>query len=420
MGVLSRIAGAVGFKSAPQPRPFEDVIARLDGGLQSAGMMPVTSTQAMQVATVMACVRVIANGCATPKLHVFREKRDGTRELATNIPEYRLLNRRPNEWQTSFEFRRMMTMHAALTGNAVAVKVRVGNRVRELIPVRPGFFDIRKVGRYLFEYRIWDEYGPVGVFGPSDVFHLPNWQWEDVEGLDALNLARNAIGLSVAAESTQASLFANGGRPAGILTTQANMSPEAIDRLRSSWAAFSANKRLGTAILDGGFKYEQIAMSGVDSQHLETRRFQVEEICRAFDVFPIMIGHSDKAATFASSEAFFGAHLKHTLAPWHELWIERLDEFVLDGSGPLFVEFDTRYLTSGSMKDRAVWARTMAEMGIYTRNELRDEEGKDPRPGLDDPLTPMNMNGGPAATAPQTTEDPEEGDDDDDTEAGTA
>jgi phage portal protein BeeE len=79
------------------------------------------------------------------------------------------------------------------------------------------------------------------------------------------------------------------------------------------------------------------------------------------------------------------------LAPWHQSWIQRLDEFVLDGDGPLFAEFDTRYLTAGSMKDRAAWARTMAEMGIYSRNELRDEEGKDPIAGLDQPLTPLNM-----------------------------
>lgn len=412
MGVVSRIAGALGFKSSPQPRPFEEVMARLDGGLGGSALVPVTSSQAMQVATVMACVRVIANGCATPRLHVYRERRDGTRELATNIPEYRLLNRRPNEWQTSFEFRRMMTMHAALTGNGLAVKVRVGNRVRELIPVRPGFFDIRKVARYQVEYRVWDEFGMIGTFGPQDVFHLPNWQWEDVEGLDALKLARNAIGLSMAAEATQASLFANGGRPAGILTSDKTLTPEGIDRLKDGWRTFTQGNRLGTAILDNGFKYEQIAMTGVDAQHLETRRFQVEEICRAFDVFPLMIGHSDKTATFASSEAFFGAHLKHTLAPWHTLWTQRLDEFVLDGAGPLFVEFDTRYLTAGSMADRAQWARTMAEMGIYTRNELRDEEGKDPLPGLDDPLTPLNMTGA-------TGTDPQEGEDDDETDPRT-
>jgi phage portal protein BeeE len=248
MGVVSRIAGALGLKSSPQPRPFEEVMARLDGGLGGSALVPVTSSQAMQVATVMACVRVIANGCATPRLHVYRERRDGTRELATNIPEYRLLNRRPNEWQTSFEFRRL---------------------------------------------------------------------------------------------------------------------------------------------------------SGVDAQHVETRRLQVEEICRAYGVFPIMVGHSDKSATFASSEAFLcGARQAHP-CPVASGLDAALDEMLLDGSGPLFAEFDTRYMMAGSMKDRAQWARTMAEMGIYTRNEIRDEEGKDPLPGSDKPLTPMNMGG----SAPDETKE---------------
>jgi HK97 family phage portal protein len=155
--------------------------------------------------------------------------------------------------------------------------------------------------------------------------------------------------------------------------------------------------------LDRNAKWIAAGMTGVDAQHVETRRLQIEEICRGFGVFPIMIGHSDKAATFASSEAFFAAHLIHTLAPWHRAWTQRIDEMLLDGAGPLFAEFDTRYMRNGSMKDRAQWARTMAEMGIYTRNEIRDEEGKDPLPGLDTPLTPMNMTNGQTGA---TNEDP--------------
>ena len=383
------------FEKKSTPRPFEEVIARLDGRSDALiGGEVVSAETAMRVAAVMACVRVIANGCATPQLNVYREKADGRRELATNIPEFRMLNRRPNEWQTSFEFRRTMTMHAALTGNALAVKVMVGNRVRELIPVVPGSFHIDRTSRYDVVFRCYDEFGPIGNFTPDQVLHLPGFQWDSIKGMDAVRLAGSAIGLSKAAETNQAQLHKNGGRPSGILTTDQKMSPEAIARLREAWRTFSASERNGTALLDGGWKYASLAMSGVDGQHLETRRFQIEEVCRAFDVFPIMIGHSDKTATFASSEAFFAAHRVQTMAPWWELWRQRLDEFVLDGSGPLFVEFDTRYMQAGSLVDRAQWARTMVEMGIYTRNEVRDEEGKDPLPGLDAPLTPLNMSGG--------------------------
>ncbi len=396
MGIMKTLWGALSLRSTtPAPRPFEEVMDRLHDayGATIAGE-PVSARTALQVATVLACVKVIANGCATPSLHVYREGEAGRRQLATNIPEYRLLNRRPNEWQTSFEFRRTMTAHAALTGNALAIKVKAGNRVRELIPVVPGNFDIERVERYRVQYRCYDEFGLIGTFGEDDVLHLPNLQWDFCRGLNAVRLAASAIGLSRAAETTQAKLHENGGRPGGILSTPSKLGPELVDRLKEQWAAFSGKNRNGIAVLDNDLKFQSLAMTGVDAQHVETRRLQVEEICRAFDVFPLMVGHSDKTSTFASSEAFFAAHVKHTLAPWHALWTQRLDEFVLDGSGPLWVEFDTRYLLAGSMKDRAVWARTMAELGIYTRNELRDEEGRDPLPGLDDPLTPLNMSGG--------------------------
>lgn len=391
MGLIDRIFG----RKAAEPEPFEQVMARLDGMLNvRIGGETVTTTTAIGVSAVLACVRVIADGVATPELNLFREVDGGRRELARNIPEFRMLNRRPNEWQTSFEFRRTMTMHAALTGDALAVKVMVGNRCRELIPVKPGNFHIERRARYDVRYHCYDEFGLIGIFGPKDVLHLPNWQWDALKGMDTVRLAASAIGLSMAAERNQATLHQNGGRPAGILSTDQKMSPEAIDRLRTAWKEHQTTNKNGTAILDNGFKYSPLMMNGVDAQHLETRRFQVEEICHAFGVFPIMIGHSDKTATFASSEAFFAAHRIHTLSPWWMLWRQRLDEFVLDGSGPLFVEFDTRYLRAGSLKDEAVYARTMAEMGIHTRNEIRDDQGKDPLPGLDEPLTPMNMGSG--------------------------
>ena len=289
-----------------------------------------------------------------------------------------------------------MTIHAALTGAALSIKTRSGgNRVQELIPVEPGRWDVTQVSRYELRYRCWDEFGLIGTFAPEDVFVLNGVQWSWVRALNAVALARSAIGLSIATERSQEKFHENGMRPSGLYSMEGTLTPEQHDRL-TAWlkARNSGPERAGVPlVLDRNAKWTTTAMSGVDAQHLETRRMQVEEICRAYGVFPIMVGHSDKAATFASSEAFFAAHLVHTLAPWHTAWTQRIDEMLLDGSGPLFAEFDTRYLRAGSMKDRAMWARTMAEMGIYTRNELRDEEGKDPLPGLDEPLTPLNMGG---------------------------
>lgn len=376
---------------------YDQIAALIDGnGGSSIAGVTVTEKTALQVSTVLACVKTIADGCATPELHVYREKPDGTREKATNIPEYRLLSRRPNEWQTSFEWRRQMTAHAALTGSALSIKVRGDNRrVRELIPVMPGNWEVRRLSRYELRYRCWDQFGLIGEFHPDDVFVLQGMQWDWVNSLNAVALARSAIGLALATERSQSAMHANGLRPSGTYSVEGTLTEEQHNRLTAWLKQKGGVERAGDPlVLDRNAKWQGTGISSVDAQHVETRRLQVEEICRAYGVFPIMVGHSDKTATFASSEAFFAAHVKHTLAPWHRAWTQRMDEMLLDGSGPLFAEFDTRYLMAGAMKDRALWARTMAEMGIYTRNEIRDEEGKDPLPGLDEPLTPMNMTQG--------------------------
>lgn len=405
MAVLSR-----GLERRAKELTYDQIAGLIDStGAGTYAGVTVTEKTALQVSTVLACVKVIADGCATPDLHVYREKPDGTSEKALNIPEYRLLSRRPNEWQTSFEWRRMMTLHAALTGAGLSIKVRGDNRrVRELIPVEPGQWDVRKVSRYELRYRCWDEFGLIGDFPADDVFVLNGLQWDWAKHVNAVAMARAAIGLAIATERSQASMHANGLRPSGTYTVTGSLTEDQHKRLTQWIKDQAGSDKAGTPlVLDRDAKWVSTSQSGVDAQHVETRRMQVEEICRGYGVFPIMVGHSDKTSTFASSEAFFAAHLKHTLAPWHKAWRDRIDETLLDGSGPLFVGFDTRYLISGSMKDRSAWARAMAELGIYTRNELRDEEGKDPLPGLDEPLTPLNMsNGKQGSTNDDSTQAP--------------
>ena len=403
MKLLDRLLG----RKAAQ-LTYDQVASLIDGvsGGTVAGVA-VTDKTALQVATVLACVKVIADGCATPDLHVFREMQDGTRQKATNIPEYRLLSRRPNEWQTSFEWRRQMTVHAALTGAGLSIKVKgLNGRVKELIPVMPGNWDVQKVSRYEVRYRCWDEFGIIGEFSPEDVFVLNGVQWDWVGSMNAVSLARSAIGLAMATERSQAAMHANGLRPSGTYSVDATLNEEQHKRL-SAWIKEKTgpNRAGEPLVLDRNAKWLPTSQTGVDAQHVETRRLQIEEICRGYGVFPIMVGHSDKTSTFASSEAFFAAHLIHCLAPWHKAWTQRIDEMLLDGAGPLFGEFDTRYMRAGSIKDRAVYARTMVEMGLMSPNEYRDEEGWDPRPGGDEYLKPMNMQQGDAADSSKPQEE---------------
>jgi HK97 family phage portal protein len=155
-------------------------------------------------------------------------------------------------------------------------------------------------------------------------------------------------------------------------------------------------------ILDRAAKFTSQTMSGVDAQHLETRRFQIEEVCRALRVYPQMIGHADKTATYASAEQFFLAHVVHSLMPWVIRWEQAIDRALLGGDGQLYSKFSVQGLLRGDAKTRAAFYGAGIKDGWLTRNEAREFEELDPLDGLDVPLMPLNMADGTEPPKDQT------------------
>ena len=102
-----------------------------------------------------------------------------------------------------------------------------------------------------------------------------------------------------------------------MLSVKGSLDDAARARLKESWSQYQGGlaNRFKTAVLDMDSTWTPLGMKGVDAEHLDTRRFQIEEICRDLKVFPQMVGYADKTATFASAEAFFLAHVIHTLNP---------------------------------------------------------------------------------------------------------
>lgn len=374
-------------------KTIDEIAAQIDGADAGA---PVTTQSALETSVVLACVDIIASGIAVPELKVMRALEGDRSEEAKDDPSFRLLSRRPNEWQTSFEFRQMMTLHCALTGQAIAIPVRsvANGSVTELIPVLPHWVSIQTTRRYETRYVIADEFGPIGTFAPDQVLHLRNMSWEMLKPLNPVRQARGAIGLATQAEKNMAALHANGGRPSGVLSAEGTLSEEALQRLKTAFSRFTTGReRGGTAVVDNNMTYSPISMTAVDAQALENRRFQIEEICRAFGVFPIMVGHSDKTATYASAEAFFAAHNRRTVARWQRMWAEKLDEFVLDGAGPLYVQFDNRETQLATLRDQGeFFARALGSGGsapFMTANEVRRLRGLDPIEGGDELREPV-------------------------------
>lgn len=391
MGVYDWFIRALSRKSASLQRL---VIARGGWNDSSSGAI-VSESSALRVAAAQACIALIANDVATLPLKVKR-KTGAKTDDATDAPEFDLLFRKPNPLHTAFEFRQMMTAQAVMRGNGYAFKVRGGGRVRELWPLMASEVTVTRVG-YDLQYTVAAYEGQIaGTFSSRDILHLRGMMWDGIAGLDRLMSARDAIGLASAAEGTQAKAFKNGNRMPGYWSTDGILKQDQLELIANQLReATTGENAYRSPVLDGGLKYHSSGQSFDDAQMVETRKQQIVEVCAHFNVVPAVLGLDDKTQAFASVEAMMRWHLQHTLRPWLTAWEQSIDRDLLDtASGPLFAKFDTSDMEKASTAERAVSYRALVELGVMTRNEARALEGLPALPGLDDPLTPGNMNTG--------------------------
>jgi HK97 family phage portal protein len=246
---------------------------------------------------------------------------------------------------------------------------------------------------YELTYQVTDRDGTVTTYPRDQILHLRGPSWNGFAGMNAIHLAREAIGLAIATEETHARLHSNGAKPGGLLSFEKELGKAAKDRLKALAAENLAGlgNAFKTLVLDNGAKWTPFTMTGVDGQHIETRKFQIEEICRDLGVFPQMVGHSDKTSTFASAEAFFLAHVIYSLQPWIENWQQVFARDLFPDEDDISAEFSVQGLLRGDHKTRAEFYAAGIVNGYFTRNEVRKWENLNPIEGLDEPLIPLNM-----------------------------
>lgn len=384
---------------------FSEEWTRFFEDLRSKTGKFVNTDSALKVSTVFACLRVLGEGVAQVPLKVIKESGDGrTRLPAKDHPLYDVLGCRANPWQTSFEYRETVVWHAGLTGNAISFKNVVGGKIKELIPFEPGTVTTnrdRQTGALTYDVILPS--GATKTFPAASIWHVRGPSWNTWTGLEAVSLACEAIGLSMATEEQHALMHKNGIKSSGVYSVEGELDEKQFKDLRN-WI----EKEMGgpanagrPMVLDRAAKWMNTSFSGVDSQHLETRRFQIEEICRFFRVMPIMVGYSDKAATYASAEQMFLAHVVHTLSPWYQRLEQSIDANLLtkkDREEGYYSQFVEEGLLRGDSKATAEFLTKLSTNGIMTRNEARAKLDLNPLDGLDDPLTPANMNIGTDGT----------------------
>lgn len=380
-----------------ETRTFTDAEAGyLTGGaeLTAAGQF-VSAANALTISTVFACCRVLAEDVAKMdrqlKVRVTRQGKQATNDVVEH-PLVPILRSRPNTWMTGFEFWEFMVFHAALTGMSAAVIVRDpdSGRVLELLPLRAGAISPNiSASGWDVTYQV-SGYSMSTTFRPGDILVLRGPMASEVMTYNPALLAREAIGLSMALQGMQSRFHRNDLRPSGILkvdmktTSDQAKNRELLERIRDDWQrVYGPGGEGGIAVLDKDFEWTSITANSTDSQTLESRRYQVEEICRFFRVSPQKVMHQSNAGSYGSVEQANIHHVADTLMPWVKRCEEACNRDLLDPDDNLerdmFVNFDEFALARGTLADRMNAYDRMTKLG-WTPNEIRVLEGWDPLP----------------------------------------
>jgi HK97 family phage portal protein len=378
------------------------------GWLSSATGRAVTVRTAIQVATVFACCRVIGNGLAQVPFKLMQEK-GGKRMPATWHPLYKLLSLKPNDWQTSFEFRQMLAWHIELCGQAFVFKNwSITGKLLELIPFAPGQVAVRRDPQTLeILYDVAGVDGTFRTFTRKHIWHLRGPTMDGVEGLEVVKLAREAIGLAMATEDAAAQLHKNGIRNSGVYSVDGTLNKTQYDDL-SAWLAkqFAGLENAGKPmILDRNAKFLNTSMSSVDAQADETRARQIEQICSFFGVLPIKVGYADKTATFASAEEMNRAHREDCLAPrWEAFEQSAVINLLSDEeqAAGYYTNFTEEGMLRGSAKDTKDIILGYVNGGLLTPNEGRAllDRNPDEDPASNQLRIPANIVGEPKPAEP--------------------
>lgn len=388
--------------------PANDLIAALSasddlyigggaGGSSVTGKV-ISPARALGIAAVYACVRVLAEDTGTMPLHSFEKVTLNGRKVRERIHEEDderafMLGEEPNpelSAQTKWE---LTTGHMLLWGNAYDYKDPdpATGQVRALWPLPP---DVTrpwrmKDGTLVYLTAVPGSSEPRVLFA-DEVIHYRAFGTGDV-GISPIGLQRQAWGIALAAEEYAGRLWANNGRPGGVLQSDKPINDVEYERaLRRYRARHEGLKNAHlVALLDNGVKWQDVGIPPGDAQFIETRKFQVREAARTFRVPPYKIADLEAGSvSYASVEVQQIDYLTSSLQPW----LGRIEAGVkrgvygssTDRAAGRYARFQRAAILQGDAKTRWEVYQIGYQIKALTRNEIREREDLPPLEGGDD------------------------------------
>jgi HK97 family phage portal protein len=344
----------------------------------------ITRDKALTVSGLWRGINLLAFATAKVPLHVMVRTDNDGKEKAKNHPAFPTLRHRFNPYLTAYRGKSLLTFHRCIHGNGYALIDRTVTPW-QLIPLDPTTtYPIRANGRlwYVIEIPIdIDEDGRITRYErrrveASDVFHLIGLSFDGLAGLDVLTVAKNGIGMSLAARKFGAKYFENSAQHSLALECPASVPKDYGEALLRDWNAIRAGleKAHKVALLQHGVKANVISSTAKEAQLVELRQFELLEVANFIGVPPHMLGstvNSSYASLEMERQRFLDDSLDPLLCAWEDEGNEKLlrerekraDTHVVEAKREAVVTLDYKTKVDGSI--------ALANNGAITDNELR-------------------------------------------------
>lgn len=379
-GFVQRILGA---PAESREASLSDLLAQRDGrfGASNYSGVYVNHESALQNAAVYACIRLLVDTISTLPVDAVRKRGDIREPLA----EQPRVVTSPSAILTRPEFIGQLVHSAATRGNAYGVVVdRDAMGFATQVELRSASdVLVTRVGKtgppiYRFDNR---------VVPNEDVLHVRGLMAPGaVVGLSAVDIARNAIGLGLAAEKYGTQWFGDGAHPSAVLESEQKIPDENTANVIKR-RFMNAVRGREPVVLGHGLKYTSVQSEPEKSQLHETQRWAVEQACRFFGVPPEMIGaaSSGSSVTYANREQRALDFVTFGLTPWLVRIEQPWSALLPRGQ---FVRFNVDALLRSDTKARYESHAIAVRTGWRSINEIRALEDERPIPEGDRYLWP--------------------------------
>jgi HK97 family phage portal protein len=339
----------------------------------------VTAEDAFQVSVFWACIDAIMKAIACSPWQIFQRTPNGGRELLPDDQLAYLLNVRSNEDMTAISCKEAILIAALSWGNGYAEIVRNAGKVVALYPITPDRVTPWRDEDGNLQYRVQNDSGSVVFLDQMDIFHLRGPGITGLVGDNVVSKAVHTLGLAIAAERFGEVYFGNNTEVGGVLKTAQKLDDNAYNRLKSQWAERHAgpSRAFRPAILDNGLDWVTTTTKANDAQLIQTRKFQLEEICRWFGVPPHKV-QSLERATNNNIEHQGIEFARDALTPWKKRLEQEADHKLFSARGPSrFSLIDIGWVLKGDFQSRAQGYQIMRNIGAFSVNDIMLEEGRD-------------------------------------------